>query len=66
MLVIIMLEQCVVGRRGLGCCRQLPGCAAFHAAPVTTHHAQPDHTSAPHSCSQPFDGQAGWTVVTRM
>jgi hypothetical protein len=25
------------------------GCAAFHAAPVTTHHAQPDHTSAPKS-----------------
>jgi hypothetical protein len=47
MLVIIMLEQYVVGRRGLGCCRQLPGCAAFHAAPVTTHYAQPDHTQRP-------------------
>src|SRR4029450_5561692 len=64
MLVIIMLEQYVVGRRGLGCCRQLPGCAAFHAAPVTTHYAQPTTPSAPHSCSQPFDGRQG-SVFTR-
>jgi hypothetical protein len=29
--------------------RLLPGCAAFHTAPVTTHHTNPNHTSAPKS-----------------
>src|SRR5215218_7503218 len=42
--VILMLEQRVTGVVG---CRQLPGCAAFHAAPVTTHHAQPEPHQRP-------------------
>ena len=31
--------------------RSLPGCAAFHTAPVTTHghRPNPNHTSAPNS-----------------